>query len=1115
MGTWNIWIRAKGSAMDVRPPKRRCLSPPGDEMQANGTEYTSTGSDTGDKSEADNHNSKGHYISTQDSHASRQPTERSRNHSEEDTRNLREPLQLQAHELLRSITPRYSNILSLAHKTIHRVRDAFETAESIGPFPVTAAKTAFLKQHGVAVPFPEPLPDPEANHRFSYAKPESIELVGELSQEIAVDTDGIYWVDLIVRMPASLLTAKDYLDYRYFHKRAFYLAGLTASISHAFKDEISLEYQWRDENPLLPILVIGPPANENQSSFARSKCRIRVSPCVTEGAVFPHDKLQTASQSIRSMRPLPTPFYNATLAQEAAIMLSFGTVRKAAELCHGFKDACKLGSVWLRQRAFDSALSKGGFGTYEWSILLAKRLLGAADMKAPAIPSTLDALQLFKAMLQWLAFHDFGRPPTELLPQRSPLISASPLLFCSVLNLNLLYRMTAWSYGQLKSDARSSIRALNHDPSGAFAGCFIYKVDEPLLRHDCMMTLPTNRLVACVQGPSDEPHLLFVSNRLHKLLIEGLNDRITDLHILMPSTMIRAIDKPRSIRQKDTSIEIAVTIQPTSVLRRVDRGPPPEDTKDSAAFKTLWDDKAELRKFNDGSIRYAVAWNSDNHRDLLCEMVRHLLTVHFDTTVATSLEIKVDTSDGLLDCPNPNLGAFDPVMATFEHLQNDLRSMRDFPLQIRQSRPASAVLSFTSLLVPSSKSQACNQVIDATVQFEGSSKWPDNFAAAQITKVAFLLKMRDLLQEVSPQAVTRVGLENQGSRYLNRCFLAITYSNNITFHLRIHHEREQTLLERQLKDKNSGPAERGSVATALATYRRNFERRPAHVGAMQLLARRQPALSPATRLLKAWFDAHLLQSHVPEELIEMVAAHVFVSPHPWKAPTTALTGFLRALLFLSVWDWQRDPLIVDLGGGLRKDNIESLHTRFEAWRKLDPAMNRLAVFAATDYDLDGATWTEQGPSRVVADRVTALAKAASDLIRKEGSNLDVHRLFKPTLKNFDFVIYLSERRAAKQQTSRHDDFTGLYHGNLAAVYLRDLQSTFGEAISFFADLEKRNIIAGVCHPNTGRRAWKATLPYSTAAIGDTHGQVTVEKEATLAEMARLGGDMVRSVLLRG
>src|SRR6202012_3775289 len=101
--------------------------------------------------------------------------------------------------------------------------------------------------------------------------------------------------------------------------------------------------------------------------------------------------------------------------------------------------------------------------------------------------------------------------------------------------------------------------------------------------------------------------------------------------------------------------------------------------------------------------------------------------------------------------------------------------------------------------------------------------------------------------------------------------------------------------------------------SALSNYKRTFLQQPLHTQSLSTHCTRFLLLSPTIRLLKMWFNRHLLLRHFGDEFIELLAARTFLQPYPWRAPTSAMTGFLRALVFISRWDWRLTPLIVDFG----------------------------------------------------------------------------------------------------------------------------------------------------------------------------------------------------------
>jgi U3 small nucleolar RNA-associated protein 22 len=77
-------------------------------------------------------------------------------------------------------------------------------------------------------------------------------------------------VDMIVTMPASIFQEKDYLNYRYFYKRAYYLACLAAGLQTAMAD-FTLEYDYLNGNSLHPILIAKRKSSKSNEAIFKSK----------------------------------------------------------------------------------------------------------------------------------------------------------------------------------------------------------------------------------------------------------------------------------------------------------------------------------------------------------------------------------------------------------------------------------------------------------------------------------------------------------------------------------------------------------------------------------------------------------------------------------------------------------------------------------------------------------------------------------------------------------------------------------------------------------------------------------------------------------------------------
>ena len=544
-------------------------------------------------------------------------------------------------------------------------------------------------------------------------------------------------------------------------------------------------------------------------------------------------------------------------------------------------------------------------------------------------------------------------------------------------------------------------------------------------------------------------------------------------------------------------------------------------------------------------------WSKKNTSSIAKQIVEYLLERHFGKDAAKkavfSCEQPMKWVRSRMTLNDTSLSEFHPLLESYNRLERNLRALEGLPLQIRHIFPASPQLRYASLEAPTMLGG--NERLgpaEVVLLFESSSQWPDNLSAVQGIKVAFLLKMAELLEDLFEDANARLGLENKRYALENQAFLDINFDNGMFFRIRIHHDREIDLLNKQLKDGDIGGRNREETAGALAAYKRIFLRRPTHTQHLQALCTRYPSLSTSIRMLKEWFSSHLLSKQFPEELIELFVVHVYLHPSPWTTPSSALTAFLRALSLLSRWNWREEPFVVDLDGSIDTSMMASIRTRFTAWRKLDPALNRVVMFVATPADLDGTIWTDHGhPSKVIATRMTALARACSRLVDAQDLSFDFPTLFASPLIDYDFLLHLNPRHCSS--TVRYDE-NGDYSpsdtlkyknlaiqgspntgvavsgvANLVSMFVDELSELYGHAALFFHGARNLGVIAGLWVPSAAaKRGWKVRLGYSsvpclsTEKSGDLRREEGKEeaylsKDGILNEICRLGGELIDKV----
>ncbi|BCS05156.1 rRNA-processing protein UTP22 [Aspergillus luchuensis] len=1027
---------------------------------------------------------------------------------------------LQLDELLNGSRPNYDKQVSRLQETLHKLKSVIECLPDRPPKSTFEAEKELRGAHGITVPFPEPRPAKDTKYTVSYSKPTNINVVGSLSLKTGAKSDVPLTVDLAVTMPSTLFQEKDYVNYRYFHKRAYYIASLAAGIREAEGLNLTVKFGLQDGDSLRPVLLLEPNGTERKDSLP-AKTQIRIITAI-EDSLFPISRTLPSRNNIRQgsadvpVSQESTPFYNAALRSEATVAQYHKFLYNAARNCESFKDACILGRTWLRQRGLGSSPFKGGFGGFEWTVLMALLFEGGGPNGKPVLLKSYSSYQLFKATLQFIAGRDLAIP---LLFSATDISfpDGTPVLYDGKRGLNVLYKMAPWSYAFLRREANTTVRMLNESRDDNFDKVFIIKVNEPLLRFDRILKLPG-------QDSANILRSLRSQTAVYDVIVRALGDRADLVHIYGDVFKPWPVDEKPHRKPASQSVSVGLVLNTDNAERVVDHGPSAEQKEEAAAFRSFWGEKAELRRFKDGTIRESLVWTDEKSSpSIVYQILTYILSRHFNYTKDDVVFIGDEYDDKLReggdDVFSYSSPAFQAITDAFTSVQRSIQDMDGVPLTVRHLAPASPSLRYTALRLHGTAGVASNPA-DIVLQFESSARWPDDLKAIQMTKVAFLIKIGDSLKSGGVASACRVGLENESTGLMNNSFLDITHTSGIVFRLRIHHEREQLLLERQLKEKGASPLAKQQVAYALAAYKRLFIQTPRLTQAIRTLCTRFPLLSPTIRLVKYWFNCHLLAGHVNQELIELLVVRVFTQSYPWDSPSSVMVGFLRTLHVLSRWDWQQEPLMVDFGE-LNKESMEAIQTRFSAWRSVDPAMNTVALFVASDIDTDGVTWTQhEMPPKVVAARMCTLAKAAMKLLREQGYGLTVSDLFHTSLAPYDFVInirpgLLQERLALPTRFKNLDARKTARTAKPAMVssFARDLQACYHPNMLLFHGDESCSVIGGLWNPQILKpKKWTLKLAYSTCPSEPrANEEVSMNCQAVLSEIARLGADLVDSI----
>ena len=544
-------------------------------------------------------------------------------------------------------------------------------------------------------------------------------------------------------------------------------------------------------------------------------------------------------------------------------------------------------------------------------------------------------------------------------------------------------------------------------------------------------------------------------SKLNRILFKGLGDRATSITVAPKFDNKHVSSRGDRGNVDSEKVTIRISLNDSTEHRTIDRGPF-EGSPEQEDFRSFWGSKAELRRFKDNAIaRESLVWSSET--SIPIQIIKHLLEFHFGVS-NNSVEVRsVDLKEKLpgTTSQGPASESFELIWKSFQTLSNTLLNLSTLPIRIHTVTPGSAELSSSSLRLWSA------QPVELFIEFESSPNWPDSLPAIQHTKIAFLIKIADLLDTAHSDMnlSTRVGLEHElvssqgylNTSYLDIIFLASTQSSEhppqIPFRLRIRHEREEQLVRKAQIDRSLHGSVRDSLEAVLHLQQRQSAR-STHVLAIRDLGRRCPNLSPTIRLLKLWTAAHLLTSQIPAEVIEIVAASVFTTSISSSDPRSLNMTFTEALKVLATWDWRKEPFIVDLnlpasaselddtGRPLPSDattktitqpQIQSFHLRHRAWRDIDPMRHRVAATIFSNIDHTGVAFTQipklsstptssstfqpAGISALALHRWQQLAQRSVELIESEARTDTLNAghwdsIFTRTTAGYDFVLHL-------------------------------------------------------------------------------------------------------------
>ncbi|SNX84858.1 uncharacterized protein MEPE_03567 [Melanopsichium pennsylvanicum] len=433
---------------------------------------------------------------------------------------------LKVDEMLPEVRPPYKKASAL-ELVLRRLHQLFESLSPITPLPVAEAIKGFqkhTKRSRVRIPFPDPAPKPDANYKLGFEKPFAMHLVGSWPLKSTAKRPEGTDIDIAAIMPSNLFQQKDYVNFRYFHKKAFYLAALAHAI-HTAEDEhemhlgVTTSFALVDADPRRPILVLRPIHDKSETDFSKLKCTIRIHPSVEADTFKPihlgplRSNVRVAS-TVEAVPPTDatsaTPRYNAAILADTLHLSHLVYLHTVSQACPAFADACLLLKTWAFQRGFGSgARSKyvdqdrrrlvAGTASLRFILTMILAHLLQGEEKKPGwkrdttnagrskLANSFSSYQLFRGVMDWLAKHDFKANPVFMksmpeagLASRSDKVPRQDFskAFDRVMvdpsgTLNLFAFVPTGSVDLLQHEARRTFEMLNDPTSDHFDALFL------------------------------------------------------------------------------------------------------------------------------------------------------------------------------------------------------------------------------------------------------------------------------------------------------------------------------------------------------------------------------------------------------------------------------------------------------------------------------------------------------------------------------------------------------------------------------------------------------------------------------------------------------------------
>uniref|UniRef100_A0A0E0BPH4 Uncharacterized protein n=1 Tax=Oryza glumipatula TaxID=40148 RepID=A0A0E0BPH4_9ORYZ len=491
---------------------------------------------------------------------------------------------------------------------------------------------------------------------FTFRPPEVVRVAGSHAAGGAVARPDVS-ADLLVRLPKECFHEKDFLNHRYHAKRCLYLHVIEKSLRSS---PLIQKISWSTflDEARKPILHVYPA----KEIAELPGFYVRIIP--TASFLFNVTKMNLSTRNnVRAYTKdginLPTPKYNCSILEDMFLEENVEFISSSVADWKALQEALVLLKVWAPTSKM-------------WT-------------KGLVIQPTKKRTITKEDMVCFLKTFD--------------------VVICDVSgHVNLASRMTKSAFIELQDEAACALNCLDKCKDGGFEELFMTKVDLGAKFDSCLrINLKGNLKITTSSFCLDDLAWRKLEKDVQSLLQQGLTDRTKMIRVLWRSTPSEwnIMDGFSEFGSSPLLVGIMLSSLEKSFCL-VDIGPNPENRDEAIKFRKFWGEKAELRRFKDGTIAESTVWESESweKHTIIKKIADHVLTKHLSLQKEDLIHV-VDQLDFCL-----LVGGQDPVSSSgalfeaFDSLAKKLRLLGDVPLKISTVQPLDPAFRHTSVFPP-------------------------------------------------------------------------------------------------------------------------------------------------------------------------------------------------------------------------------------------------------------------------------------------------------------------------------------------------------------------------------------------------------------------------------